>query len=547
MTIKKYIIGLLVPTCCLYLYNTTIQFYLNDPGIYASLSKRMVETNDFVNLVFESKDWLDKPHFPFWITALSFKIFGISSFAYLLPISIASLLSLIFTFKFTRLFYTENTAWLAVFILATAQYTFMSTTEGRVEPYLMCSIIGSLYYFSNALSSGRLVYYIIGSLFTAAGIMTKGIFILVPIFGSVGLHLLFREKSLKSFFKWQWILTIVLIAVFISPELYSLYIQFDSNPEKVSVNGQHISGIKWFLWDSQFSRFINNGPITRSQGNFLFFLHTLLWVFFPWGILYYISIATAFIRRNLPEFYSIAGGLLTLGLFSASSFQLPHYLTIVFPFFAIQVANYLVTINENRELKIISWLLVLQIILGSLAIFLFILFLKALSAFMLFFILLALYVILFSRKDLKHIQKLFILNGTFSIIFNCILSIYVFPLISDHRADIKAAKYLNEHYKSSSLSVIGYTPSRFNFYCNIPIIKQNDDMLILNKKNGNNENAPLLLYTDNDSILYSEICKNYNLIKSFDHYDNETINPRFLNPSTRNNYLRKYYLFMRKN
>ena len=47
-----------------------------DAGIYASVAKTMVQENDYVNLYFHDMDWLDKPHFPFLVTAFSFKFFG---------------------------------------------------------------------------------------------------------------------------------------------------------------------------------------------------------------------------------------------------------------------------------------------------------------------------------------------------------------------------------------------------------------------------------------------------------------------------------------
>ena len=56
-----------------------------DAGVYASLSKNMVLHNDYVNLWFQDQDWLDKPHFPFWITAIFFKIFGMHTWSYKLP------------------------------------------------------------------------------------------------------------------------------------------------------------------------------------------------------------------------------------------------------------------------------------------------------------------------------------------------------------------------------------------------------------------------------------------------------------------------------
>ena len=48
-----------------------------DGALYASISKTMALRNDYANLIAEGRDWLDKPHFPFWITAFSFEIFGV--------------------------------------------------------------------------------------------------------------------------------------------------------------------------------------------------------------------------------------------------------------------------------------------------------------------------------------------------------------------------------------------------------------------------------------------------------------------------------------
>ena len=54
------------------------------------------------------------------------------------------------------------------------------------------------------------------------------------------------------------------------------------------------------------------------------------------------------------EWYCISGAMLTFLLFSASSFQLPHYLNIVFPFFAIITAQYLHTIKANGSIEAIK-------------------------------------------------------------------------------------------------------------------------------------------------------------------------------------------------
>jgi 4-amino-4-deoxy-L-arabinose transferase-like glycosyltransferase len=44
----------------------------NDSVVYALLAKHMVLHKDWFSLVYQGTDWLDKPHFPFWMVAISF-------------------------------------------------------------------------------------------------------------------------------------------------------------------------------------------------------------------------------------------------------------------------------------------------------------------------------------------------------------------------------------------------------------------------------------------------------------------------------------------
>ncbi|MGL6021817.1 MAG: ArnT family glycosyltransferase [Chitinophagaceae bacterium] len=54
----------------------------DDNTLYANIAKTIVDKNDWINLYVNGKDWLDKPHFQFWITAIFYKIFGFNQFAY---------------------------------------------------------------------------------------------------------------------------------------------------------------------------------------------------------------------------------------------------------------------------------------------------------------------------------------------------------------------------------------------------------------------------------------------------------------------------------
>src|ERR1700740_2110099 len=94
-------------------------FFTDDPGLYASISKNLLYRKEFFELFTYNQDWLDKPHFPFWMVLLSFKLFGISVWAYRLPALLFFLLTLRYTYLFSKKFYGEHIGWIAVLIVAT--------------------------------------------------------------------------------------------------------------------------------------------------------------------------------------------------------------------------------------------------------------------------------------------------------------------------------------------------------------------------------------------------------------------------------------------
>src|SRR5262249_8714367 len=140
---------------------------------------------------------------------------------------------------------------------------------------------------------------------------------------------------------WQlrWLGAAGLVLVGLTAELYCVYQQFDAHPDKLIFGQTGVSGLRFFFWDSQVGRFLNTGPL-KGQGTPTFFLHTALWAFFPWSIVLSVALVTrltaAWRRVHAAGGWdTLSASVLTVLVFSASRFQLPHYLTILFPFWAI--------------------------------------------------------------------------------------------------------------------------------------------------------------------------------------------------------------------
>jgi 4-amino-4-deoxy-L-arabinose transferase-like glycosyltransferase len=326
-----------------------------DSVTYAALAQHMVRHSDWVNLVLDGQDWLDKPHFPFWVTALFFKFGGVNAFSYNLPGFLFHLLAAYYTYRIARLFGGREAAWLAVLVFVSAFQVMLTATDVRAEAYLTGSIMGACYYWLRHDAQPRLKYLLLGALFSATAVMTKGIFTLITISSGLVALWLYQGRW-RELWRARWWLALAVTLLFTTPELLALYLQFDAQPDKLVFGRTGVSGMRFFVWDSQFGRFFNTGPIRNTDGNPAFFVHVFLWAFLPWVAVAFAALARAWRglrtapahERSQLVYLGAAFGV-TFLLFSLTSFQLDYYTVIVFPFAAIGCGGYLARVLASPE------------------------------------------------------------------------------------------------------------------------------------------------------------------------------------------------------
>jgi len=542
---KKFYILIFVLALGVNFAGINTHFFTDDPGLYASIAKNLVYKNDFFQLFTYNRDWLDKPHFPFWCIFLSFKIFGVSVWAYRLPALLFFLMGLVYTWLFTKRYYGEQTAAVAVLILATALNTVLGNSDVRAEPYLMGLIIGSIYHTTrlNDRFSGK--HLLLAALLTACAVMTKGIFVVVAIYGAL-LGQLLLQKQFKSIFQWKWLGLALLTLAFTLPEFYALYIQFDLHPEKTVFGRQHVSGIRWFLWDSQFGRFANNGPITRkTPGNILFYGHTLLWAFAPWCLLFYYAvfekIKAIYKHRRLPEYFALSGGLLLLLLFSVSRFQLPFYTNAVFPLFAVITAPVVVAqlSKFGKIFRLISqWVFILLLPAAVIALNML---LKPADNFYIItgLLLFGLAAALVIMKVSEMPQRLLFLS-CIAVLFAgfYVNTVFVNELVP-YKGQITAAEYINEEgYYNTRVYALNAENNLFQFYCTRPV-----SLVPIAQFSTFVPDDPSLFYVDQPTMdeLTRQRAK-FRVVRTFVDYPKENILPAFINKETRVQTLGKVYL-----
>ena len=331
--------------------------FLVDSALYASISKSFSASGNYMDIYVNGDDWLDKPHFPFWVSGLFIKIFGVNTFAYKLPSLLFFIVGLAYTYKLAKEMFNKEVAYLATLILGSSFHIILSNNDVRAESILLGLIMGAMYYLYKLTSDFSMKNLLLASIFSAGAIMTKGLFVLIIFYSAIFLSMVV-QKEYKKILNIRWVLVLLLTFLFISPEIYALYHQFDLHPEKEVFGQNHVSGIKFFLWDSQFGRFFNTGPI-KGSGDVFFFIHTLLWAFAPWALIGFFSFFKTskklWKKVHTQEYIIYFGFLVMFVVFSISRFQLPHYTNILFPFISIMIANLLVNSENNLVNKILKF------------------------------------------------------------------------------------------------------------------------------------------------------------------------------------------------
>jgi 4-amino-4-deoxy-L-arabinose transferase-like glycosyltransferase len=517
-----------------------------DAANYAIVSMEMFDSGNFLEIHHKGDDWLDKPHFQFWITALSYSVIGVNAIAYKLPAVLFTLLAALYTYLFGCRFYSRMHGYLAVLMLLTAQHIITSCMDVRAEPYMTGLTIMALYHFAVYLIRKKFIHLLAGSIALGCLIMTKGIFTVIPVAAGIGGALLYQLRW-REIFHWQWLLVIAMIAFFIAPALYGHYIQFDMHPEKKIHGQQGVSGVEYFLWSSQWGRFSNTGPYKGFSDPFFFFT-TILWAFAPWAILAYFALAQKtkqlFRRTHAGEHYTYFGFVIMFLGFSVSQFQLAHYLNPVFPFLAIlTTASILSSLKSRRLMRVFTGIQMFHcLLLLAAGILLHYYFsggwphadtvLVCTSA--VFFIL-----FLFSRKG-QNLKKIIFAPAIMILALNYYLNRDFYPALLQYQSRTEVAYFIREQ----KIPVEKFISLNTDLLYADMILRKNIPYYNHLERKLEPEVLPgKYIYTNGAGLaLLDSLGIKYQQLKIFSDFHITQLTPEFINRATRDNELEKRYL-----
>mgnify|MGYP002630591402 CR=1 FL=1 len=500
-----------------------------DAAQYASISLEMLKSGEFLQVLDRGQDYLDKPPLLFWLSAVSFKFFGVGSWQYKLPSILFSLLAIFSTFKLGKRLYNAKIGHHAAMILGGSLAMIMISNDIKTDTILVSSIVFSIWMLVSYLESHHLKYILGAAIGISIAILTKGpIGLMMPAL-AIGGHLVLK-KQWKPLLDWRWLLLIIGVGALLLPMCLGLYQQYGAE------------GLKFFFWTQSFGR-ITGESSWQNNTTPLYFFHVFLWSFLPWTLIAIGALFNEFksVRKNLAksnsEFYLISGISLVWLALSFSKFKLPHYIFVVYPLIAILSAKY---INNLISFSKWAWTqLTIALMAGFFLIFALIycfadggvlvpiiIFLAAVGATIVFF--------MFYRST-QVIYPTFIMSIAIGIGMN----LHFYPQLLPFQANAQVGRWVEENDIPEGKFIDFSTGGRaLDFYAGgyIPWMQTAEETIEAIEPG-------TVVYANrnryNDLLSYGAIPKREIEFKNFEV---QNLKISFLNPKTRSESLKKHYL-----
>ncbi len=336
------------------IFNLFVDVMEIDAAQYAEMSMEMLQSGNYLEPTCLGRPYLDKPPLIFWLGAISFKLFGISNFAYKLPSLLFAILAVYSTYRFTLLFYDKLSARTAAVMLSISQAMFIATNDVRTDTLLMGAVIFSIWQWAAFFDASKTKYVIGAGIGLGLALLAKGPVGLIAVGFAIVPHLVWKKKW-RLVFDWRLLLAILIVAVMLWPMCIGLYHQHG------------VKGLRFYFWTQSFGR-ITGESEWNNHPDPVFLLYTFAWKILPWTIFFfagwYNAVNAVWKLRGASwsqkEFISLTGFTLMLASLMQSKYQLPHYVYVVLPMGSVLAARGFVALTSKNEHPL--WIKTLQLL-----------------------------------------------------------------------------------------------------------------------------------------------------------------------------------------
>lgn len=321
-----------------------------DAGKYAAIARNMIESGDWINLKIYDEPYDQKPPLLFWLVSLGFKIGGLENWAFKIFPLIYSIFGVWVTFKLGETLYNKNTGWLAAIMLATSCVYFMFTMDVHTDLILQTNVTLAIWQLAVYLNTRKPINFVLAFVGVGLAMMSKGpVGAAIPAF-SLLTHLLLK-RDFKQLIHPKWLLGILIAILINIPTFAGLYNQFG------------IDGLKFYFFTNNVGRI--TGSYVGSNNDYLFYIHTLLYLLLPWSILFLFAFSQEIKSYVKPggqkTEYLTAGGIwIFFVVLSIARGKAPHYIFSLIPMIFVVVAKWVNLYIEKHKQVALKRLIIAQ-------------------------------------------------------------------------------------------------------------------------------------------------------------------------------------------
>lgn len=502
-----------------------------DAGLYAAISRQMVESGDWLNLSINGKPYDQKPHLLFWLAGAGISLFGNYNFSYKFFPFLAGLSGIYFTYRLARLLYSETAGRLAALFTGTSMIFFLYLHDIHTDIVLQAAVTLSLWQLTEYLKYRKSLNFFMSFLSIGLAMLTKGPigafvpFLYVAIF-------LFLKKDYSQFIHLKWIAGVLIALIVASPTLYQLYENFG------------VGGLKFYFIDNNIGRV--TGRVAGSNSDPFFYLHNLFWALLPWTLPVLAGLFLE-IRNWRKEGYrsSLKAALfvsiiITLVILSIARGKAPNYMMMLIPSLITIASGRLIQARGEWTVifKIQPFILAVMVIL-----FLFSVFIIGFSNLWLpgFLVILAVYVVYHSRKTETISETRLLIYSILAVaIFNLFLNVKVLPHLYTYQGARQAlAIYEEQRIEHGKLKNIHLEEYELYFWAIAPV----EDLTSWEEFNEFLKAENPWVYTNSIGLeSVKEMTSEIDTIYIIPQSGMNRIKPEFLIPSTRQQVLKDNYL-----
>ena len=331
---------------------TSYNLGLNDiwqpnEAFYAETAREILEKGNPLELTYNYEPRLEKPPLTYWLTALSYSLWGIGEWqTRIVPLLSAVGTALLLIFYGRAVVGSLSVGLLSALIFLSSLQVFSLARYDAPEMPLTFFLTGAFVFLHLYDQRNSLLYLFLSGLFLSLALLTKGIPFVVPYLGTYLFYLLlrlwlFEEGNLREVvkkFSFTAAVTFVASLPILGWYLYC-YLHYGELFLKVF-----------------YSEVIHRAINPNKGWNLFFYPVVILWAFLPFSPIFYYSLAGFLLRigENRNYLFAFSQFFTFLAVFTVAKGKIPVYILPAFPFMAFLTARLLD--KRHRALEFLNTL-----------------------------------------------------------------------------------------------------------------------------------------------------------------------------------------------